>query len=246
MYMLALTYTFRLLWSAGEKLRWNRSTKVKSPPWREGSESNSVRQFLLRRKLRSEMKSGQKKRRMIERRSVRVAGGQIGKWSSFNSVIQASGSGRRILEGFQSPWAQRKIFKWPKDSHREREGNWRDSRSLAICHDPRRRRFRVCEKRAWLKLHFAPSTRGWPYSYAFESQIVATSYELVIYHLFAYWDNVFPWIFLHSTMIYIAQVFQYLCDLDFKIVDCQLRNTMAMLLIGLKSTKTWKWPLRWF
>lgn len=107
---------------------------------------------------------GQKKGRNAER-----------EWrgdSCFNSVIQVSG-------GFQSPRA-RKSWSGRGSASREGERNWRGSWSLAICQDRRRERFHVCEKRSrscgvLLVSFHPPPAVTLPYSYAFESQIAATS-----------------------------------------------------------------------
>lgn len=79
----------------------------------------------------------------------------------------------------ESPRA-RKSWSGRGSASREGERNWRGSWSLAICQDRRRERFHVCEKRSrscgvLLVSFHPPPAVTLPYSYAFESQIAATS-----------------------------------------------------------------------
>lgn len=85
----------------------------------------------------------------------------------------------QVSGGFQSPRA-RKSWSGRGSASREGERNWRGSWSLAICHDRRREGFHVCEKRSrscgvLLASFHPPPAVTLPYSYAFESQIAATS-----------------------------------------------------------------------
>lgn len=85
----------------------------------------------------------------------------------------------QVSGGFQSPRA-RKSWSGRGSASREGERNWRGSWSLAICQDRRRERFHVCEKRSrscgvLLVSFHPPPAVTLPYSYAFESQIAATS-----------------------------------------------------------------------
>lgn len=68
----------------------------------------------------------------------------------------------QVSGGFQSPRA-RKSWSGRGSASREGERNWRDSWSLAICHDRRRERFhRLWETwRAESSSRFVPSTRSY-------------------------------------------------------------------------------------